>query len=304
MTSTPPPASVIPLVVAGVVVTIALGYADYATGYELSFAVFYTIPVGAVAWRVGRRSGLAMAVLGALVWQVSNLAAGATYQHAAVPYWNATTRLAFFVIIVFLLARIRRSLEAERLLSRTDAVTGVLNSRAFLESLSLEAARTRRSGRGFVLAYMDVDNFKRVNDTRGHAAGDLLLKSTADALRGSLRTTDTVARLGGDEFAMLLPDTTERTAHSPLSRTLDELSSMARNGGWLVSFSVGAVAFSEAPTDAEDALRLADQTMYRKKASGKGGLLLVSSGLAAQQADVPPSASRNRASQVMVKHSA
>jgi diguanylate cyclase (GGDEF)-like protein len=275
MTSTPPPASSMPTILAGVTATVGLGYADYATGYELSFAIFYTIPVAAVAWRVGWRPGLAVALLSALTWHVSNAAAGATFHHPAVPYWNVTTRLAFFVIIVVLVARIRRSLERERLLSRTDILTGALNSRAFLEVLSLELARTRRNCRGFVLAYMDVDNFKRVNDTMGHSAGDLLLRSIADAFRRCLRTTDAVARLGGDEFAVLLLDTDQHTAESPLSRMLSELRSVARGGGWPVSFSVGAVAFSEAPSDAEEAVGLADQAMYRKKSTGKDGLLLL-----------------------------
>jgi diguanylate cyclase (GGDEF)-like protein len=127
----------------------------------------------------------------------------------------------------------------------------VLNSRAFFEALSVEIARTRRSGRGFALAYLDVDNFKLVNDTRGHWAGDVLLRLIADSVRQGLRTTDVVARLGGDEFALLLGEATEQTAHMALTRIVAQLRLAARAGGWPISYSIGAVVFAQAPSHPE-----------------------------------------------------
>jgi hypothetical protein len=102
---------------------LALGYADYVSGHELSFAIFYVFPVGWRGWQIGWRTAFAMAVLSSVTWHVSNLAAGAAFQHVATPYWNTATRFAFFVVIVFLLARVRCALENERKPSRTDALT-------------------------------------------------------------------------------------------------------------------------------------------------------------------------------------
>ncbi|HTC77354.1 MAG TPA: diguanylate cyclase, partial [Terriglobales bacterium] len=99
------------------------------------------------------------------------------------------------------------ALAAEKELSRSDPLTGLPNRRAFYEVALAEADRARRYRHPLSLAYLDVDNFKQVNDDYGHDAGDELLVRVAEVLRRNLRNNDIVARLGGDEFAMLLPET-------------------------------------------------------------------------------------------------
>src|SRR5207247_8805845 len=88
-----------------------------------------------------------------------------------------------------------------------DPLTSVLNARAFSHELAQELSRNRRYGRPLALIYLDLDDFKSVNDAHGHATGDAVLRLVADAMRGAVRQADVVGRLGGDEFAGLMPET-------------------------------------------------------------------------------------------------
>lgn len=120
------------------------------------------------------------------------------------------------------LKRVQQQLEAalikEQELARIDPLTHVSNRRAFYELAEIEIVRARRNGCPLSVAYMDVDNFKFVNDDLGHATGDLVLVTIASTLRSELRASDIVARLGGDEFAILLPETDAESAQAVLDK--------------------------------------------------------------------------------------
>ena len=104
--------------------------------------------------------------------------------------------LGVFLIVIFILSEAKHLFRRERELSREDFLTGLLNSRAFAEKLTSEITRVRRYRHQITIAYIDLDNFKQVNDRYGHHAGDLLLCAVANVLRGSVREVDAVARLG------------------------------------------------------------------------------------------------------------
>jgi signal transduction histidine kinase len=109
------------LVMLGLLLTVLLGAADYLTGPELSFSIFYLIPVCLVAWFVDRRAGITMSVIGAVVWLMADLAAGHFYSHLAIAYWNATVRLGFFIItsaLAFAVSSLRTSHERQEELVR------------------------------------------------------------------------------------------------------------------------------------------------------------------------------------------
>jgi diguanylate cyclase (GGDEF)-like protein len=131
-----------------------------------------------------------------------------------------------------------------------------------------------RYGHPLVLAYIDIDNFKAVNDSRGHAEGDRILRSVAATLTESVRSTDLVGRLGGDEFALLLPETAEAGAEAVLAKVRAHLEGAAAGGSWPIGFSIGAAAFAVSPPDLEAAIGLADSLMLSVKREGKGETLV------------------------------
>lgn len=124
-----------------------------------------------------------------------------------------------------------------------------------------------RSGHPLTVAYIDVDDFKSINDAHGHRAGDDFLVRAAAAMTDDLRATDLVARLGGDEFAILLPETDVDEALSLLSRLHATL--QATTAQWTSGFSIGAVTFAVPPRSADEAISAADHVMYDVKRDGK-----------------------------------
>jgi diguanylate cyclase (GGDEF)-like protein/PAS domain S-box-containing protein len=175
-------------------------------------------------------------------------------------------------------AQLNQVLQREKELARTDMLTGLSNRRAFYEALQMERARAARYGRPITLAYVDLDNFKRVNDTLGHAVGDELLVCVADLLRQTLRLSDTVGRLGGDEFALLLPETSPGSAESLLEKLRKILMDAMQVRSWPVTFSIGAATFLNNPPPLEQMIRAADELMYAVKKSGKNSVEIVAIG--------------------------
>jgi len=143
-------------------------------------------------------------------------------------------------------------------ISRADPLTGCLNRRGFLERLEAEVDEAGRTGRAFGVIMLDLDRFKSVNDTSGHAAGDELLRWTVDRLEENLRPMDSVGRLGGDEFAVLVPGAARPEALTLVGRINRVLSDRAPS-------SLGIACYPTDGTDAEELQRHADAEMYAAK---------------------------------------
>ena len=167
-------------------------------------------------------------------------------------------RLGVFVVVVVVLSQLRQAHQAERELARTDALTGVANFRWFEEEAQRAMYSSRRYGGPLSLAYLDLDGFKEVNDTRGHAAGDEVLKAFAATLRATL-----VARLGGDEFVVLMPHTDAASAELALARVDLALADVPGAGG--IRFSAGIIQLDRAVGSIDDLLAKADEHMYEVK---------------------------------------
>ena len=159
-------------IVAGLASITLLGVIDYFTGYEVSFSLFYLAPIAAVSWFVNCRLGLAISVLSSITWLIAELAAGQYYVQPVIYLWNTMIRFGFFVLVTYLVAELRSAHEAQRLLARTDYVSGAVNARHFNELLEMEILRSRRYQYPLTVAYIDVDDFKQVNDNFGHDTGD------------------------------------------------------------------------------------------------------------------------------------
>lgn len=179
-----------------------IGVVDFYTGVEYRVFPLYFLPLSVAAWYLGHTAALAGAVLAACSWLLSNSFAGLRFAPAV---WviNVLMQGVSFAVVGSLLATLRHRIELARRLSRTDSLTSLLNTRAFYEDGRRVLANARRYGRPVTLAYVDLDNFKGVNDRLGHEGGDDVLRRITALLTQCIRETDLAARLGGDEFALL-----------------------------------------------------------------------------------------------------
>lgn len=159
--------------------------------------------------------------------------------------------------------RLGETLAELRRLATRDALTGLLNRREFDRLLADESERARRFSQSLGLVLVDVDHFKRINDSRGHAAGDAVLRSLAERITRLSRAVDRIARIGGDELAVVLPQTDASGALAAASRICGE----AKAPG--VSVSAGAAALAGAACESEALLAAADRALYAAKAQGR-----------------------------------
>ncbi len=244
------------------------GFIDYITGPDLSIFILYLVPVFLGTWFVGITAGVFLSILSALAWSLADR----IYASAIIPYWNLTVEVCTFLVLTYLLAVLKQSLDNEKLMARTDYLTGAVNRRHFMELAEMEMNRVQRYGHPFSVVYVDVDNFKTVNDTLGHHGGDRLLRSMAETIRKDTRTTDVVARLGGDEFVILFPETGFETAQSAVVKIKNRLIDVMKAHAWPVTFSFGLVTFLEQPSSVDQIITIADGLMYDVKKKGKNGL--------------------------------
>ncbi len=247
---------------------------DYFSGSELRVFPLYYAPISLAAWSIGRSAALTVAALCAVAWVGSNFLAGLRFSNPVIWVVNTLMQGASFAITGLLIATLRASLVREKGLSRTDPLTSLLNGRAFYEEGDRLLALCRRKGRPISMAYIDLDNFKTVNDRQGHQAGDDLLCRVAALLRASVRPSDVSARLGGDEFAVLLPEVGADDAAVILERLRSVLAGALGSDQTTVSASIGGVAFVTAPGSVEEMVHRADARMYMAKAAGKNRVQL------------------------------
>jgi diguanylate cyclase (GGDEF)-like protein len=245
---------------------------DYAAGQRLSCLLFYLIPVALAAWWGGFSCGILLSVAAAALRHLVQASHGPA-EPPIIYLWDATVHFGIFTLSSSLVSRLRVALVRERALARTDPLTGTANGRTFYDHAEQEVRRSERTGRALTLAYLDIDNFKAVNDRLGHPAGDDLLRQVADVIQRQTRAGDLVARLGGDEFAVLLAETDPVGAASALPRLRDTLMRRVAARGWPVSFSIGAATFLRPPCDVDALVRHVDGLMYRVKHGGKNRLI-------------------------------
>ena len=170
-------------------------------------------------------------------------------------------------------AELAQALEQIRQLATHDDLTGLLNRRAILDRMQLEQRRSQRSGSPLLIAQLDIDHFKAVNDTHGHAAGDLVLQSFADTVRRNVRDTDVLARWGGEEFVLLLCDTPAADAVALMERLRQAVQAMQvpvpqGDGPITVTVSIGLARHTPADPLA-GTLERADRALYAAKAGGR-----------------------------------
>lgn len=260
------------LITIAVGVVFILGVIDFVTGFELSFSFFYLIPVTMIAWAVGRNTGLTFSVLSSSTWLISNILSGQIITSFFIGVWNTLIRFGFYAVVTILISELRHALEEERLLANTDPLTGALNRRSFNEVAEKRMIISEVNRHPYTMVYIDIDNFKTVNDMLGHAVGDLVLKIVVDTVQKQIRNTDFLARLGGDEFAILLTDIDQKNAQSIVQRLQSALLEKMKVNEWDVTFSIGVLTVLSMPESVDKLVSMTDALMYDVKSRGKNAI--------------------------------
>lgn len=261
------------LVLPAVLALVALlGIADYITGIELSFSIFYLIPISLTVVLVDFQYAVIISVCSALSWYLADFYSGHTYGHFLVAIWNTLMILGYFMLHSFFLNKLLVLYGAMRVGAMTDPLTRAVNTRYFYELFERETGRARRTGSPFTLAYLDLDNFKAMNDTHGHQTGDRILLAIADSIRNKIRGTDVFARMGGDEFAALFPDSDYETSNALLHRIHEQVNSEMLANNWQVTMSVGAITYYRFDASTHDMIKQADELMYGVKKKEKNNI--------------------------------
>jgi diguanylate cyclase (GGDEF)-like protein len=264
----------------GLAAMVAVGALDRFTGNEVSVILLYLAPIGLATWFVGLRTGLALSAIGTVIALAAGMGqAGGAPLTAAVLGWNGAMQLGTSIALVLVLNALRARLAGEEVLARTDGLTHIANRRAFIEAAQHELERARRNRRTLTVVYIDIDDFKDVNDQLGHTEGDALLVVAARTLRDGTRAIDAVARLGGDEFGLVLPETDEAMAASLLARVQASLAEAMVRHGWKVRFSTGAAVFETPAASVDEMMARADELMYAAKREEKGSVRVATFGL-------------------------
>jgi len=246
---------------------------DFLTGVQLSLALLYLIPIGVAAWYGNRPIGLLVAAIAGLAWVANELLEYHPDQ-AWMLYWNISIRVTLFLIVAYLLSSLRHRLQEVSLQANTDALTGLFNRRFLYERFREETIRAHRYRHPVTLISFDVDEFKKINDERGHVFGDQVLRGVGEVLHEHIRQTDVPARIGGDEFAILLIETGADEGREVAEKLQRTLRARMTELGPNITFSIGVVTFPVPPQDIDQMFRLTDVQLYRAKHLGKDMLAI------------------------------
>ena len=250
-----------------------IGALDIITGYEIHIFIFYVIPIALATWYIGYFSGLLFAVLSISVWWFADYLSGHEYASSLIPVWNGLIRFAFFFFTVYALNMIKAKLKLEETYADFDSLTNSLNGRGFRTRLNPVFSLIKREKQPYTMVFLDVDNFKTLNDTQGHAEGDRALQHLAEVMHHSFRSSDLICRKGGDEFILFLPNTDTEQAKKAISLFKERFDAVVQNENWPIGLSIGACSFDSEHTDIEQATSLTDNLMYEAKNSGKNTIV-------------------------------
>lgn len=262
----------IPARVGGVVTGVLLAVAalvDHLGGLEVRAILFYAIAVIFASWRFGFVGLWVSAGIGAGSWLVFEISGGRVYSSQWIWAWNTAVILGTLAVAGTLSALLGHYIRILQTMAFEDPLTGLLNRRAMMEELERELSRSQRSKHSLVVAAIDLDGFKRTNDTHGHARGDEVLIEVRRVCNGVLRRADRIGRMGGDEFLVLLPEESADGARTALERLALTFSEAMRSRNLDVTMSIGYVPIRDEYPSVEEILHETDTQLYRAKSEGR-----------------------------------
>lgn len=248
---------------------VLIGIIDYLVGPEISLSIFYLLPVALAVWFSGIMWSFTVALFCAAVLFIADMISGHSYSHQAIGFWAVGTKLGYFLIIAALLGALKKLLAERKLYTNTDSLTGLANTKGFYQTADIELKKTKRYKYPLTLVYIDLDNFKKINDLFGHSTGDSVLQLIAQAIRSNIRPGDLVGRLGGDEFCILMPQTDSASAKSTLDKLRNNLLENMQSNRWSITFSIGVITFTAFPEEIDDMVIKTTHIMSSVKNNGK-----------------------------------
>jgi diguanylate cyclase (GGDEF)-like protein len=248
-----------------------IAFFDYLTGSGIRLGLLYLIPI-LLSASISRRFGFIIAIVCALLALAIDIYLQRYSNHHIYYIWELITRGTIFTLVAHLRSNLMYFILKESELARTDHLTGAMNLRAFREQLETEIYRARRYCYPLTIAYIDIDNFKTINDTLGHSEGDRVLCSVVATIKQHIRKSDIIARLGGDEFAILLPVTDWDDSHTIVNMLQGHLMDEVHKNNWTITFSIGVLICIEIPPNGEQMIEAADNLMYIVKQQGKNSI--------------------------------
>jgi diguanylate cyclase (GGDEF)-like protein len=251
----------------GLAWTALFGTLDILSSSHTSFSFLYLFPIAFVTWFGGKTAGLAISLCCTVLWSKDNIV-----DNHFISAWNIVSTFAIFCTISLMLSKIHSLWNKEIELSRKDPLTGAMNLRAFSDMVEYEILLLQRYTSPFSFAFLDLDDFKKVNDLYGHQKGDELLIAVVRNLVGSLRKTDVIARIGGDEFAILLPATDHTTVRIVMEKVRELLHELSKGEQWAITFSMGVVTCENNGLKLKELFSIADRLMYEAKNNGKNNI--------------------------------
>ncbi|MBA3916179.1 MAG: GGDEF domain-containing protein [Acidobacteriales bacterium] len=263
--------------------TVTLSAAAVAARYVIpprfSVAFLFLVPVSFATWFLSWETGSLIALAATLFLFYFDRKS----TDAVAACWSGFMTLTVTGTFIYIFTELRDVYARLVDSSRRDPLTGLLNGRAFREMMTIEINRMSRYRRPLTIAYLDVDDFKNINDRYGHLAGDEFLREVARQMTRRLRVIDCLARVGGDEFAIVLPETDQGAAQLVFSELHRAIRHLSAGNPSATTVSIGAVTFMAA-IPADTMIAMADRAMYEIKQSGKNNIGVTTAAIGQQQA--------------------
>ena len=236
---------------------------DIITPETLRLGALYQLPIFIIAFHNGTTRGSRFLFL------LSSIAQTVTLFSYSIPLSSKIIESIIKPGTIFLIFNLSLHLRIKYLnlidTVSKDGLTGLLTGKSFKIMVDQEITRQKRYGGAFSLAYLDIDDFKKLNDTRGHSTGDNALVLIAGILQNSTRETDYAARMGGDEFSLLMLHTNENDCQTLCRHLADNIKSQMAREGFNITASIGYASFTQAPASFDQAITKVDKIMYAVK---------------------------------------